>query len=234
MKVHDCIQGSSEWTHLRAGIPTSSEFDKIMTPMSKPSKSAEMYLFALLAERIMGHPRVEFMSRWMDRGSRLEADAVAFYELQRDCETVKVGFITNDAGTIGASPDRLVADDGLLEIKVPSEAIHVSYLLRSGSAYDCYRVQTQGQLWVSERNWNDLLSFHPEMPPALIRIDRDEVFIAELAKAVEAFSLELERQTERLIEYGWIDGRKESPKATTQSDLLNVLKASLREMNTAE
>ncbi len=106
----------------------------------------------------------------MDRGSQMEADAVAFYELQRDCDTVKVGFITNDDGSVGASPDRLVGESGLLEIKVPSEAVHMSYLLGSGSAYEAYKVQMQGQLWVSGKAFNDSLSFHPELPPALLRI----------------------------------------------------------------
>ncbi len=229
MRIHDCIQGTSEWTRLRAGIPTSSDFDKILTAGGSPSKQAEMYMFALLAERIMGHPRIEYMSRWMDRGSQMEAEAVSFYELQRDCETVKVGFITNDEGTIGASPDRLVGDTGLLEIKVPSEAVHVSYLMQSGSAYDAYRVQTQGQLWIAEREWNDLLSYHPEMPPALIRVERDEKFIAQLSAAVSAFVEVLESQFALCVQRGWVTAPRAPQPDYSQRATMDALKQSLIE-----
>jgi hypothetical protein len=203
----DIVQGTSEWLKLRSGIPTSSEFDKILTPGGKISTQAEGYMYKLLAERIMGHPCAEFMSHWMDRGSLMEADAVAFYEFTRETKTEKVGFITNAAGTIGCSPDRTVALDGfaegLVEIKVPSEQVHMSYLLGSGSPYEAYRCQMQGQLWISQRQWIDSLSFHPELPPALMRIERDEEFINLLEAAVTTFSLELERQWQMCIEKGW-------------------------------
>lgn len=201
--IHDCIQGTTEWAALRSGIPTASNFDRIITPGGKPSKGAEAYAFSLLAERLMGHPCVEFTSHWMDRGSQMEAEAVSFYEFQRDCETVKIGFVTNTAGTIGCSPDRFVGEDGLLEIKVPKESTHMSYLMKSGSAYEEYRVQVQGQLWVSQKQWSDVLSFHPELPPALLRIERDEPFILALAAAVEAFSATLEEQWLICVDRGW-------------------------------
>ena len=233
MKIHDCTQGTTEWLELRSGIPTASEFDKILTPGGKPSKSAEPYMFKLLAERMMGHPVTEYMSTWMDRGSQMEAEAVRFYELQRDLETVKVGFITNDAGTIGSSPDRLVGDYGLLEIKVPAEHTHVGYLLKK-SVEQAYFVQAQGQLWVAECQWNDVLSYHPEMPPALIRVERDEEFIESLAAAVNAFSRILEEQYLRLIELGWV--RKKSkpsgssvPHLPPLEELVESVKCALKE-----
>lgn len=203
MKIYDCVQGSTEWLYLRSGIPTASCFDQILTPGGKPSKSAERYLFSLLAEKMMGHPCVEFMSAWMERGNLMEAEAVSFYELQRDVETVKVGFITNDQGTIGASPDRLVGDDGLLEIKVPKESTHVSYLLKK-AVDQAYYPQVQGQLWVSGRKWSDILSYHPELPPALIHVERDEEFIGLLSAAVLEFSAVLERYALEARERGWI------------------------------
>lgn len=210
MKVYlDLIQGSTEWLNLRSGIPTSSEFDRILTPKGNLSgkSTREKYRDELLAERIMGHPRVEAMSRWMDRGSQMEAEAVAFYQFQREVETEKVGFITNDAGTIGCSPDRRVVpieSKRLLEIKCPSEGVHVAYLLADGGAYDAYRVQTQGQLWVAEADVNDLVSFHPEMPYALHAVERDDKFIALLKEAVEEFSADLEAKSAELKDRRWI------------------------------
>lgn len=229
MIIHDVQQGTSEWLRLRAGRPTSSSFDQIITPGGKPSKSAERYLLTLLAERVIKHPIIEHVSMWMQRGSLMEKDAVSFYELQNDIDTTPVGFMTNDAGTIGASPDRLVGEKGLLEIKVPSEHVHMGYLLKSGNAYDAYRVQVQGQLWVSGREFVDLLSWHPEMPPALTRIPRDEDFIAILGEAVTKFSEILENYAEELKARGWITPEAPAPDAPWTDEDLNVSIEDLQE-----
>jgi len=204
--VHAVTQGSAEWGALRAGIPTSSEFHRILTPTGKASTSAEGYLHGLLAERMLGRPLQEHITLWMQRGTALEADAVQYYELQADCDTERVGFLTTDDGRIGASPDRLVGAEGLLEIKVPREAVHVGYLLKKPVSMEYYP-QIQGQLWVSGRAWVDVLSFHPELPPALIRVERDEPYIAQLAAAVTTFSDYLERTAAELEERGWIKPR---------------------------
>ena len=205
MIVHSCVQGTTEWLALRAGIPTASCFDRIITKSGKPSTQAEKYMHRLLAERIMQHPVTEFVSHWMDRGSQLEADARAYYEGVRELDVIKVGFCTNDERTIGASPDAFVGDDGLLELKVPAEHTHVGYLLTRAVDAE-YWPQVQGQLWITGRQWLDIMSYHPEMPPALIRVERDDGFIAALSRAVSAFSTELERQAVELRERGWIHG----------------------------
>lgn len=206
MIFHDCQQGTQKWLQLRSGIPTASEFDKIITPGGKASTSFDSYLHGLIAERIMKHPRLQAVSTWMDRGTAMEAEAVEFYEFQRECSTEKIGFVTNDEQTIGASPDRLCSDDGLLEIKCPAEHTHVGYLLAgSGASVDkAYKVQVQGQLWITERRWVDVLSYHPEMPPALFRVERDEAFIGEMAKRVMEFSRVLENMSLDLRERGVI------------------------------
>jgi hypothetical protein len=205
MKRHDVIQGTPEWLALRAGIPTASCFDQIITPKGKASSQAERYLHTLLAERIMGHPVTEFVSTWMDRGQQLEAEAVAYYEGIREKDTTKIGFLTNDDSTIGASPDRFVGDDGLLEIKVPKEHTHVGYLL-TRSVDSAYYPQVQGQLWISEREWIDIMSYSPEMPPCLIHVERNEPYIDMLRAAVKTFSEELERISVELRARGWIRG----------------------------
>lgn len=203
MIVHDVLQGTTEWLKLRSGIPTASGFDQIVTKSGKASTQATRYMHKLLAERIMGRPVTEAVSYWMGRGNAMEAEAVAYYEGLRDLDSARVGFVTNDARTIGASPDRLVGADGVLEIKVPAEHTHVGYLLTKAVDAEYYP-QVQGQLWVTGRAWSDILSYHPEMPPALIRVERDAVFIAALAKAVDAFSVALEAAASDAIERGWI------------------------------
>jgi hypothetical protein len=141
---------------------------------------------------------------WMYRGSEHEAEAVSYYEMARGVDTEVVGFCTNDEGIIGASPDRLVGEEGLLEIKVPSPAIHVGYMLSQDGAGDEYRVQAMGQLWITGRQWVDIMSYNPGMPEALVRFNRDKVFIGMLASAVTEFSEKLEAHTARFRELGWI------------------------------
>jgi YqaJ-like viral recombinase domain len=187
MKVHNVQQNTDAWRQLRAGIPTASQFHKIITPGLKASSQQEGYMFHLIAERIMGRPiEPPAKGKWMERGHELEASAIQFYELQRDMTVQKVGFITNDEGTVGCSPDGLVGDEGMLEIKVPAEHTHVGYLITKSVDTD-YHPQAQGQLWLSGRKWNDVMSFHPEMPAALIRVERDSKYIRILEEAVMQF-----------------------------------------------
>jgi YqaJ-like viral recombinase domain len=205
MKIHSVIQGSPEWEALRLGRPTGSRFSEIITPGGKESKSAEKLMLELLAERITGHPDEDFKSSWMARGQTMEKDAIAFYEAQRDLDTVPVGFISNDAVTFGVSPDRLVGTDGLLEIKCPKPKNHLGFLLGYGSAYEDYLVQCQAQLWLSERQWLDIVSYNPVMPMALIRVERDEDFIGKMSKLVLEFSAKLEARSLELEERGWME-----------------------------
>lgn len=230
MKIHDCAQGSQEWLMLRSGIPTASEFDSILTRGGKKSESRERYMLTLLAERVMGHPCAEHITMWMDRGKEMEKQAVSFYEFQRDTTTTAVGFITNDQETCGASPDRLVEIRGMLETKVPSEWVHMGYLLKSGKAYDKYMVQVQGQLLVVEdRDWTDILSFHPELPPAIIRIERDLQFQSLLAEAVAEFSAALELAWSGLVADG-LTARPARQQPSEQERLIQALKESLVEI----
>lgn len=223
----DIIQGTPEWTAQRCGVPSASQFHRIVTPGLKPSTSAKMYQFELIAERITGEPTVGFTSHWMDRGSELERDAVAFFEFTQDCTTEKVGFVTSDNGRIGASPDRLCGDDGLLEIKIGKPATHVGYLLKSGTAYEEYKIQAQAQLWVCEREYNDLMAYNPGLPPAIYRAYRDDGFITSMAAAVTAFSDQLEEQFELCKYRGWVQTppvREKSPSDLMKEALLEAQK----------
>jgi hypothetical protein len=94
----------------------------------------------------------------------------------------------------------LVGTDGLLEIKVPKPKNHIGYLLDEQGIG--YRAQVQGQLWIAERAWVDTISYHPDMPIALVRQYRDEAFIAALAKAVDQFLLMLDDMKDKLIRKG--------------------------------
>jgi len=225
MKVFECVQGTPEWAELRCGIPTASQFHRIMKPKGGRSDSAEMYMCELLAERLTGQPTVGYTSHWMDRGSEFEAEAVATYEFLTDHEPRKVGFILNDAGTIGASPDSLVDPNGLLEVKVGKPSTHIALLLQSDAAYKEHKTQAQGQLWIAQREWNDLFAYNPGLPHALYRVQRDEPLIKMLETEVNAFVAELEENHRQLCAKGY--GRKSRIQPKPAPDILEILKESL-------
>lgn len=183
---YDCAQGSPEWHALRLGIPTASNFSRILTPGGKLSASADAYMHELIAERMLGVPLNTESADFMERGKALEAQAVSWYELQRDVDTEAVGLCTTDDGRLGASPDRLVGTDGGLEIKCPSPAVHVGYMLDGGISRK-YWPQVQGALWITERRYWWTLSYHPDLRPALVRVARNDEYIEALAAAVTAF-----------------------------------------------
>lgn len=185
---HAVDQGGPEWKMLRLGIPTASQFDRILTPKTmKPSSSQEKYALELIAEQLLGVPMDDDVSSaFMQRGQVQEKKALDYYSLRHpDAVIEPAGFIMRDDERVGASPDQFVDTNGLLEIKVPNAANHIGYLLDTeGIGYRC---QVQGQLWIAEREWSDTLSYNPELPPALVRVYRDDKFIAVLAQTVNQF-----------------------------------------------
>jgi hypothetical protein len=189
MKIVDCVQGTPGWLAARLGIPTASNADQIITAVKGDlSKSARKYAHQLVADTLLGRltePPIGNLE-WVARGKALEPKAVQQYEFSTDIETLPVGFITTNDGRMGCSPDRLAAaESGAQEIKCPMPATHVGYLLDGPG--DNYRPQVQMQLLVCEVEWIDLYSFHPELPPALIRTVRDEPYIAKMRAALAEF-----------------------------------------------
>jgi hypothetical protein len=202
MIILDCPQGSAEWHQARVGIPTASCFDKILTPKTmRPSASADAYADHLNAEWKLGRPIIESDSPWMHRGGELEESAALWYAVESDAEPRRVGFVMRDDKMVGCSPDRLVGDDGILEIKCPKIQTHLGYRRLTEAPAD-YRCQLQGQLWVTGREWVDFMSFCPGLPAVLIRVERDEAFIEALSKAVDAFVARLLAERESLVEEG--------------------------------
>lgn len=188
--VLDCQQGSPEWLRARLGLPTASNFDKVCTPTGKLSASSDRLLAKLAAEWFLGVSLDDADSGFMQRGRDLEPEAAAWYEFDTNQTTTPVGLILRHDRKVGASPDRLVGDDGLLEIKCPSAEVHMTYLL--GGMTNDYRCQVQGQLWITGRQWSDLCSYHPSMPKVKVRFERDEDFIALLAEAMDKFIVRLD------------------------------------------
>lgn len=187
MKIHNCEQGSAEWFALRKGVPTSSEFHRIVTPTGKLSTQARKYAFYLIAETLLNRSLETISSlEWVERGKELEPEAARMYEFQHEVTTERVGFITSDDGRIGCSPDRLIVGRSAgLEIKCPAPQTHVCYMLE-GFGLD-YVPQVQGQLYVGEFEYVTRMSYHPEMPPYMERTNRDEAYIKKLVAALDEF-----------------------------------------------
>lgn len=205
MIIHDCIQGSPQWFTSRIGIPTASKFEKIITPANgKASTQADGYQNELIAEILAGRPLETFKGNmWTERGKELEEEAVKYYEFIKEVSTVKIGFATDDDRTMGCSPDRLVGDDGLLEIKVLAPHTHVAYLL-SGKTEQEHRPQTQGQLMVTGRKWVDTMAYFEPKPEMsiIVRSDRDEIYITTLRGLITDFTYKLQQKLNKLREAG--------------------------------
>lgn len=188
MKILQCEQRSEEWFQCRLGVPSASSFDKIVTTDGKPSKQRQKYLYKLAGEIVSGHSEETYKNGDMIRGIELEGEARLFYELTQDCVVDQIGFCVTDG--YGCSPDGFIGNDGLLEIKCPSMAVHVEYLL-DGSVPTEYFQQTQGQLLVTGRKWLDFMSYYPGIKPLIVRVEPDEKFQKALKAELERFCVDL-------------------------------------------
>ena len=186
---HYVAQGTQAWRDLHIGIPTASEFSRIITAVKGDlSKQAAKYAHRLVAETLLGQtldPPISNLE-WLARGKALEPYAAQQYEFSTDTETRLVGFITTHDGRMGCSPDRLIIGQAAaLEIKCCSPAEHMGYF--ADGPGDEFRPQVQGQILIGEFDFVDLYAYHPTLPPATIRTYRDEPYIAKMRAALDEF-----------------------------------------------
>jgi hypothetical protein len=185
-RIIECQQGEPEWFAARLGIPTASEFSTVMA--KGEGKTRRSYMLKLAGEILTGEPMESYSNPHMERGKEQEAEAREAYELMKDVDCQQVGFIRN--GDKGCSPDSLIGDAGGLEIKTALPHIQVERLLK-GDLPSEHRAQVQGVMWVAERQWLDFVSYCPRLPLLIVRVTRDDGYIATLAGAVKAFNEEL-------------------------------------------
>jgi putative phage-type endonuclease len=155
MIVLDIEQGTEEWQKARLGIPTASNFDKIVTTKGDLSKQSKKYLYTLASEQVTGVKEEGYTNGVMQRGNELEQEARDFYELTQSATIEKVGFVYSDESkSVGASPDGFVGEEGGIEIKCPLAHTHVGYLLGKKLPTE-YIQQVQGNLFVTgrDRDW---------------------------------------------------------------------------------
>lgn len=171
--IHNVEQGSPEWHGLRAGLPTASNFANLITSKGEPSKSLAGYALTLAGELYAGKPLETWEgNQWTERGKELEAEAIRLYEFAHDAAVARVGFVTDNAKQAGCSPDGFVGGDGLVEIKCLKPENHIKAILhhqKNGTCPSDYVQQTQGQMLITEREWCDLIFYHPHLPLLVIR-----------------------------------------------------------------
>ena len=197
MQIFKCEQGSDEWYAVKLGKVSASHFSEVLAKGAGKTKTA--YLFRLLGERLSGDAYEAYSNKTMDRGIEVESEARTYYEALYDV-VEQVGFVQlND--DVGCSPDGLVGNDGLLEIKSPQPNTHLTYIYNDRLP-PVYKPQAQGNLWIAERKWCDFISFDPRVkarPFWKHRVFRDESFIKELAIQVQVFVSELKELEAKII-----------------------------------
>jgi putative phage-type endonuclease len=182
-------QGSQEWLALRAGKVTASKVSDVMSAIT--TAGYRNYLADLVVERLTGNKTESFTNAAMQWGVDQEPLARAEYEVKTGNFVDQIAFV--DHPTIvnfGCSPDGLVGDDGLIEIKCPNTATHIDYVMQD-KVPTKYIPQIQCQLAVTGRKWCDFVSFDPRLPDGLqiliVRLERDDEYIEKLEARVIKF-----------------------------------------------
>jgi putative phage-type endonuclease len=190
-------QGSDEWHALRLGHVTASNVADVMAKgKSGEAESRRKYKLKLIAERLTGQKQDSFTNSAMEWGVEQEPYARMAYEVAAEVLVDKTGFWHHPSiEWVGVSPDGLVGEDGLVEIKCPNTTTHLDYIYDDKVPAKYFK-QIQCQLWATGRKWCDFVSFDPRLPPPnqlfIKRCERDEEFITEMEAEVREFLSEVQ------------------------------------------
>ncbi|HFG9585857.1 TPA: lambda exonuclease family protein [Salmonella enterica subsp. enterica serovar Victoria] len=197
-------QRSPEWFAARCGKVTASRlYDVMARTKSGYAASRQNYMAELICQRLTGKQEEGFTNAAMMRGTELEPVAREMYALNEfDAVISEVGLIDHPTITgFAASPDGLVNDDGLVEIKCPNTWTHLQ-ALKTGAPKRQYLLQMHAQMMCTGRKWCDFVSFDDRLPPELAyfktRINFDEVLAAEIEQEVVKFLAELETEIQNI------------------------------------
>jgi len=199
--MDEMIQGSAEWHAIRCGKVTASRVaDIIAKTKTGPAASRANYAAELIAERLTGVAVEGYTNAAMQWGTDQEPQARMAYEFMHDAHVEQVAFVIHPRiADSGASPDGLVAADGLIEIKCPNTATHIDTLLQ-GAVPAKYVTQMMWQMACTGRQWCDFVSYDPRLPESMQmfvkRVHRDDDLIADLEQEVIRF---LENEVEAKV-----------------------------------
>lgn len=196
-------QGTPEWLALRAGKVTASRVaDVIAKTKTGYGASRANYMAELIAERLTGETAEKFTNAAMQWGTDKEPEARDLYAFMTDAEVEQVGFVEHPSlNDCGASPDGLVGEDGLVEIKCPNTATHIDTLI--GQAVPAkYVTQMQWQMACTGRQWCDFVSYDPRLPESMRifikRVERDQSAIDDMSAEIIVFMVELREKVAKL------------------------------------
>lgn len=182
MIIHDTLQqGTPEWLTMRLGKFTASDAQAI----ANNGKGLETLVFEKVAEKMTGKTKDQYTNEDIERGNELEALARNSYELETGIVAKQVGFIELSEW-IGCSPDGLIAEDGMLEIKCKNDANYVRYLFDK-KIDPAHAWQMQMQMFVAERKWVDYVIFNPNFQKGIqiVRVERNEEDIKKIAEGLK-------------------------------------------------
>jgi putative phage-type endonuclease len=194
MKYYDIDQNTDEWFSLRLGRFTTSTFKNLFA--AKTTQAYNKEINRVVFETLTGKQPESFSNDYMLRGHELEPLAREAYEAKTFNLVSNGGFFTLDE-MIGSSPDGLIGDDGLLEIKCPAFNTMIEYLLKQKLPTEYY-YQVHGQMYVTGRQWCDFVAYHPDLPMMVIRIDRDETVIKEIEDVLQVSIVEVMKKIDKI------------------------------------
>lgn len=176
MKHHIIDQDTEKWLALRQGKFTASSFKNLFLAKTTAGYNNEIY--RVVYERLTGESPESFSNEYMDRGHELEPFARKEYELQ-SFNDVQAGGFFEHSEYVGCSPDGLVGEEGILEIKSPAYSTMIQYLLTKSLPAQ-YKWQVYGQLYITQRSWLDFFAYHPKLNPVIVRVFPNQEIFAEL------------------------------------------------------
>jgi hypothetical protein len=201
--IHYMAQYTPEWWQKRRGYPSASDFDRVLTPGGKPSGQQTKYICELIGDLLDQRPNFfsdkKPMTRAMQDGRDNEPDARRFYEFHKTATVQQVGGVVSDCGRFWCSPDGLVGEDGVIELKCPKLSTQSEYLLEVGEDEipTDYLPQVHGHLIVTGRPWVDFLSFAYPADPFLRRAVPND-YTAKLRAELDRFHEKYEAARRKL------------------------------------
>ncbi|WP_409361593.1 lambda exonuclease family protein [Bartonella heixiaziensis] len=201
-------QRTAEWFQARLGKVTASNVYNVLSKTAKglPTSKYEDYKMKLMTERLTGEISQSYTTPAMQWGIEHEEDALREYEFIYDTNVTRCGFIPHPKMEMaGASPDGFVGEDGLIEVKCPQSTTHLRFFMYDEIKPE-YIAQMQFQMACTGRKWCHFISYNPQflgrstsLRMKIKRVYRDEGYIEEINKAVEAFLAEIEQNMKQIL-----------------------------------
>ena len=192
IEIFDCQQGTPEWRECRRGIPTASAFHMMLA--GGQGKTRRKYLLELIGEQLTGLPADSFSNAHTERGHILEGEARDIVSFDYAEPMRQVGFVRRwipGTGLVGCSPDSLIGDDGMLEIKTKLPHLQLEVLIENRLPPE-HVPQCQGALWVTKRKWLDFISYWPGLALFKTRVFPDQEYFAKLHAGLATFQAEMQ------------------------------------------